>query len=99
MTLANWIEEQCDLAKEFAREEGFAEGQAKGIAEGEAKGLQEGKIESKVELIHTKYRKGLDVSETAEMLDLEKDFIEHIYQLFQTYPEDSDKKITRRYLQ
>ena len=139
MTLANWIEEQCDLAKEFAREEGFAEGQAKGIAEGrakgreegraegraegieegraegieegrtkgreegraegEAKGLQEGKIESKVELIHTKYRKGLDVSVTAEMLDLEKDFIEHIYQLFQTYPEDSDKKITRRYLQ
>lgn len=107
MTLANWIEEQCDLAKEFAREEGFAEGQAKGIeegreqgrAEGEEKGLQEGKIESKVELIHTKYRKGHNVSETAGMLDLEKTFIEEIYQLLQTYPEDSDKEITKRYLQ
>lgn len=115
MTLANWIEEQCDVARELAREEGLAEGRiegraeglaegreegrAKGREEGKEKGLQEGKIESKVELIHAKYRKGHNASETAEMLELEETFIEEIYQLFQTHPEDSDKKITRRYLQ
>jgi len=87
MTLANWIEEKCDLAREIALEEGIA------------KGLQEGKIESKVEIIHTKYRKGYNAVETAEMLELEEVFVKDIYQLFQVYPEESEKEITVRYLQ
>lgn len=110
MTLANWIEEKCDLVKELAREEGLAEGREEGLAEGRekglaegraegrAKGVQEGKTEVKVELIHTKYRKGYKVAETAEMLELEETFVKDIYQLFQTYPEDSDAEITVRYL-
>jgi len=106
MTLANWIEEKCDAARELAREEGLAEGRlegreegrSEGRLEGRAMGLQEGKTESKVELIHTKYRKGYNVAETAEMLELEEAFIHDIYKLFQAYPEDSDTEITVRYL-
>jgi len=99
MTLANWIEEKCDAAREFAREEGLAEGREQGLEEGREEGREEGKTESKVELIHTIYRKGYSVEETAEMLELEATFIHEIYQLFQTYPEDSDTEITMRYLQ
>lgn len=103
MTLANWIEEKCDEARELAmeegREKGLAEGRAEGRAEGHSKGLQEGKTESKVELIHAVYRKGYDVVQTVEIFELEKSFVEKIYELFQTYPEESDEQITRRYLE
>lgn len=99
MTLANWIEEKCDLAREIALEEGFEEGLERGMEEGIQKGLQEGKIEGKVEMIHTKYRKGCNVVETAEMLELEEIFVKDIYQLFQTYPKENEKQIAVRYLQ
>ena len=37
-----------------------------------------------------KYRKGYHAAEITEMLELEEAFVEHIYQLFQTYPKESD---------
>ena len=99
MTLANWIEEKCDEARELAMEEGRAEGREEGRLEGHSTGLQEGKTESKVELIHAVYRKGYDVAKTVEIFELEKSFVEKVYELFQTYPEESDEQITRRYLE
>ena len=95
MTLANWIEEKCDQARELAMEEGRAEGRA----EGHSTGLQEGKIESKVELLHVIYRKGYEVTEAVELFDLEEDFVGNLYELFQNYPEESDGKIAERYFE
>lgn len=95
MTLANWIEEKCDQARELAMEEGRAEGRA----EGHSTGLQEGKIESKVELLHVIYRKGYEVTEAVELFDLEEDFVGKLYELFQNYPEESDGKIAERYFE
>lgn len=86
MTLEEWIDDQCSLISEHAREQG------------KRKGLEEGKIESKVEQIRVKYKKKYGVEKTAEMLELDVAFVEEIYQLFQSYPEENDKQITMRYL-
>lgn len=90
MTLAEWMDDQIEELVEKrveARE-----------MESKMEGKMEGKLESKVEFIRVKYNKEYDAEKTAEMLELDEDFIEEIYELFETYPEDSDKEIAVRYL-
>ena len=121
MTLANWIDEKCEEARQAAIEEGRAEGLARGKAEGielgrseglelgrseglelgrsegHSSGLQEGKLTSRIELIHLKYQKGYSVEKTAEVLELDTDFITQIYELLQADPEASNEALTKRY--
>ena len=89
MTLANWIDEKCEEARQAAIEEGRSEGHSSG--------LQEGKLTSRIELIHLKHQKGYSVEKTAEMLELDTDFVAQIYELLQADPNASDEELTKRY--
>ncbi len=55
------------------RAEGLAEGRAEGLAEGRAEGLAEGKENRDKEVVMRMLSKGMDATEIADMLGLEKD--------------------------
>lgn len=64
-----------------------------------AEGLAEGEMKSKISFIHLKYIKNYSSSETAELLEIDEDFVTDIYQLFQDNPEDDDTEITTKYME
>lgn len=70
------FERQLELVARDSREDGLAEGIEQGC----------------IALICKKYRKGLSIEETSEMLEMDKAFVESIYKLVEEMAPDADEK-------
>ena len=107
MTLANWIDEKCEEARQAAMAEGRAkginegriEGRAEGRIEGHSSGLLEGRLGTQIEQIRSKYQKGYPIEKTVETLEFDEDLVATIYELLQKEPEASDEEIMKRFLE
>lgn len=83
MTLKNWMDEMRYEVEQNAR----------------VKGEIEGATKTKIEIIRAKYVKGYDIEKSAEILEIDKEFISDVYKLFQMYPEYSDAEISAAYIE
>ena len=60
---------------------------------------QEGKIEGQIQLLRKFYIKGYNVEKTAELIEVEENFVNEVYEVLQKYPEYDDEKIVTMYIQ
>ena len=60
---------------------------------------QEGKIEGQTQLLRKFYIKGYNVEKTAELIEVEENFVNEVYEVLQKYPEYDDEKIVTMYIQ
>lgn len=63
------------------REIGVAQGIEQGLLLGEAK---------RIEQIRWKYRKGLSVTETADMLEMEEGYVQKVMEFLEKYPDEEN---------
>ena len=68
------------------------------IARGEARGKACGREEEIVRIIRSKLQKHMDISDIAEMLELEEDYVAEIVDLLTQNPEKTDVEIAEEYL-
>ena len=70
------------------------EGLTEGLATGRAEGLATGRADM-IRIIRRKFSRGLSPAETAELLEMNPDYIEHVYTLLQNHPDLTDLQIVR----
>ena len=70
------------------------EGLTEGLATGRAEGLAIGRADM-IRIIRRKFSRGLSPAETAELLEMNPDYIEHVYTLLQNHPDLTDLQIVR----
>lgn len=82
-----------DDAMKVWKEEALTEGRAEGLAEGRAEGLA-----PLIQIVRRKLNKKLTAKEISALLEEEESYISAIITLCQSYPEESDLEIARRYI-
>ena len=78
------------------REEGLAEGHEKGLAEGREKGLTEGlargSLMLQIKMITTKVKKGIDLPQIAEAMEIDADLIRPMWEAVKAAAPDYDQE-------
>ena len=82
-----------DDAMKVWKEEALTEGRAEGLAEGRAEGLV-----PLIQIVRRKLNKKLTAKEISALLEEEESYISAIITLCQSYPEESDLEIARKYI-
>ena len=115
MTLKEWLDDMVEQEVDFIREkikeqveeevreqveEEVRERVEEEVRERvEEEMRQELRIEGEIQLLRKFYIKGYNVEKTAELMELEKDFVCEVYEWLQEYPEYDDGKIATMYIQ
>ena len=63
--------------------------------EGREEGMLEGRAVENIKSIRKKYIKGCNIETTADMLELETDYVAKIYELLSSHPDYTDNEIAR----
>ena len=115
MTLKEWLDDMVEQEVDFIREkikeqveeevreqveEEVRERVEEEVRERvEEEMRQELRIEGEIQLLRKFYIKGYNVEKTAELMELEKDFVCEVYEWIQEYPEYDDEKIATMCIQ
>ena len=94
MTLDYTFERRLELTKRDATASGMANGLKQGLEQGRASG----KVQKLIQQTCKKYRKGLTVEETAEMLEEDTEVIGKIYDAIKETGTDNIEEIYEKYL-
>lgn len=82
-------ERELAIIRRDEREIGVAQGIEQGIAQGIEQGLLLGEAK-RIEQIRWKYRKGLSVTETADMLEMEEGYVQKVMEFLEKYPDEEN---------
>ena len=94
MTLDYTFERRLELTKRDATASGMANGLKQGLKQGRAAG----EVQKLIQQTCKKYRKGLTVEETAEMLEEDTETIRKIYDAIKAVGTDDIEEIYEKYL-
>lgn len=64
-----------------------------GVAQGIEQGIEQGLLlgeAKRIEQIRWKYRKGLSVTETADMLEMEEGYVQKVMEFLEKYPDEEN---------
>ena len=98
MTLDYTFERRLELTKRDATASGMANGLKQGLEQGLKQGRAAGEVQKLIQQTCKKYRKGLTVEETAEMLEEDAETIRKIYDAIKITGTDDIEVINKQYV-